>query len=140
MLHSVRSLLLRKHKAICIQFDCCSRSHVTEAFVLFHGALLLSMSVMESFDPALTSFRCCKRLSCYVSFPTLLKVCLEPIGDLIFGMQRMLSEVLFSPSAINPVSAQVWSSIHFGAHCCIVTVTFFITTSDRVLHKFTGSV
>lgn len=108
----VRSLFLRKHAAICLQFECSGCRHVTDTFVLFSwctAAFHVSRGKLRS---CTHFFRSCKRLSCSSSFPMLVKVCLKLIGDLIFGMQRMLSEVLFSPSAINPVSAQVWSSVH----------------------------
>lgn len=129
LLHSVRSLLLRKHTAICLQFECSSCSHVTDAFVLFSRCTAAFHVSRGKLWSCAHFFRRCKRLSCYLPFPTLFKVCLELIGDLIYGMQRMLSEVLFSASAINPVSAQVCRSIHFSVHCCIATVTLFTTTS-----------
>lgn len=103
----------------------------------FHGALLLSMSVMESFDPALTPLDAVKGSTATCNFPCISQSLSWANWWFDIWYVENVKWGLFSPSAINPFSAQVWNGIHVSVRCCKVPLTLCTTSAVRVLHWFT---
>lgn len=103
----------------------------------FHGALLLSMSVMESFDPAFTPFDAVKASTATCNFPCISQSLSWANWWFDIWYVENVKWGLFSPSAMNPFSAPVWNGFHFSVRCCKVPLTLCTTSAVGVLHWFT---
>lgn len=123
VLHNVCSLLLRKHTAICLRFECVGCGHVT-------GTCLFCFRRQSHF-PCQTwkslilhsLLRCYKKKTLLLGIKQLLLLEMSHITSLswvnwwfIIWYVENVKWRLFLPRAINPFSAQVWNNPPSSVH------------------------
>lgn len=110
VLHNVRSLLLRKHTAICLRFECVGYGHVTGTHMFcFHRQLYFPCQTWKS----LTTWKKKNLLLLEMSYVTSL-LCVN--WWFIIWYVENVKWRLFLPRAINPFSAQVWNNPPSSVH------------------------